>query len=39
LNPTATPFVLNDVTEEKEWDSFTGELKGVAHSLNVLLAI
>jgi hypothetical protein len=34
----AVPFILDDVTEEKEWGSFTGYLKGMAHSLNILLA-
>jgi hypothetical protein len=37
LNPGATPFVLDDVAEEREWGGFTRELRGVAHSLNTLL--
>jgi hypothetical protein len=38
LTPGAAPFVLDDVTEEKKWDNFIGELRGMAHSLNILLA-
>jgi hypothetical protein len=38
LTPRAAPFILDDITEEKEWGSFTGELRGVAHSLSILLA-
>jgi hypothetical protein len=38
LTPGAAPFVLDDVTEQNEWDGFTGELRGMAHSLNILLA-
>jgi hypothetical protein len=38
LTPGAVPFIFNDVTEEKEWGGFTSELRGVARSVNVLLA-
>jgi hypothetical protein len=38
LTHGAAPFILDDVTEEKEWGGFTRELRGVAHSLNILLA-
>jgi hypothetical protein len=37
VNPGATSFVLDDVTEEREWGGFTRELRSMAHSLNVLL--
>jgi hypothetical protein len=38
LTPRAAPFVLDDIAKEREWGSFTGELRGMALSLNILLA-
>jgi hypothetical protein len=34
FTPRVVPFILDDVVE----GGFTGELRGMAHSLNVLLA-
>lgn len=38
FNLGATPFVLDDATENREWGSFIGGLKSAVHSLNGMLA-